>query len=168
MKEIYPEGTKFIYLTKTDELPAKGTEMLGLKIEGVPPYEHWERVKSNGLTDIRLAVMAFPIAPHQGYVYCLHWDDNTDLDLLDHRVTLNQYNDEDFMNSVKSQIQITKCFECGWEGLTLVMPTGDPYPNSPKLAKTKEERRYRRGGFIFTCPTCNTSLRQGVVKIFRT
>src|SRR5437016_347136 len=119
MREITAEGTTYHYFTLAEGVPK--TNESGVEIHAV---ESMERVLL-GSGDIRIVVIQWPRS-NRGSVYCLHWDDGSDLNALDIKVTEGTYTDDDFINSVKTQHIRTLCLHCKEAWDTLVMPTGDP------------------------------------------
>jgi hypothetical protein len=116
------------------------------------------------MSDIRV-VLSKLLQSDVLYLYFLHWDDESDLGKLDEKVVSGTFTDKDFENAVKTQLTETRCFNCNWEGYTLVMPPAEPYIGAPGLEQKKLALRTARQGFK-TCPNCGASLRQDVVKIF--
>jgi hypothetical protein len=60
--------------------------------------------------------------------------------LLDEKIENGTFTDEDFKNSVLTTFGKTKCFNCGWEGYTLVMFTADYYTIVPGLEAKKSQQ----------------------------
>lgn len=162
MKEIQAEGTTYFYLTKKEGLPSSGT--LDVAPMSIPNQMIWDAVLKTSMDDMRV-ILSSVLHPIPLYLYFLHWDDKSNLDVLDEKVLNGTFSDTDFVNSVKTQLTTTKCFKCGWQGHTLVMPPAEPYIGAPGLESKKVALRYERKGFK-TCPNCGASLTQDVVKIF--
>ncbi len=164
MKQIQAEGTSYIYYARQDDLPE--APVFGLEtIRKIPERTLWNELLLPAMDDFRLALISFHQPDTEAWVYYLHWNDGSQLDLLDKKVEDDSYTDEDFKHAVKTELQTTMCFACGWSGRTLVMPTGDPYLGAPGLDDVKLKLRVATMGFK-RCPTCGANLRQGVVKIF--
>lgn len=166
MKEIQAEGTRYMYFTENEEFPTEVA--LGLKIDNSLAHLFWENVIHKNMEDIRLVLIrGFNKPEEEARVCFLHWNDKSDLALLDEKVRENVYTDADFRSSIKTELRKTICFVCNWSGDTLVVPTGDPYIGAPGLEESKLKLRVATGGFK-KCPSCGSDLRQGVVKIFST
>lgn len=157
MKEIQAEGTRYIYFTRTDGIPA--ATVMGLDVKGIDPFMRQHLAESE---DVRLVLIPSPLWPDAAYVYYLHWDDGRDLVALDHKVEEGTYTDEDFRHAAKTLYQKTVCDDCHEDWDTLVMPTGDPYLGAPGL----EDVKIREHAVISRCPNCGAFFRQLVVKIF--
>ncbi len=163
MKQIQAEGTSYIYFTKAEGIPE--ASVMSCKVEGIADLEALESLLKSNMDDMRF-VLSKLLRPDILYFYVLHWDDDTDLNKLDERVLENSFTDEDFTNSVKTQLGRTKCFNCNWVGYTLVMRPAESYIGAPGLEQNKLALRYARHGFK-NCPNCGGSLRQDVVKILK-
>jgi hypothetical protein len=159
MYEIVAEGMPLLYFTKSDELPASvvnGKVVRGLRDE-LRTFIH-DAIQAN--SDFRLVLIAGDLKPDNLDVYYLHWDDNSDLDSLDDRVIKGLHTDEDFANSITTIYQRTLCTNCDWIGDTLVVP---PVGSTTIMSRLHDVKAPKRKNM--RCPTCNTYLRQFVVKI---
>jgi len=155
MHKVQAEGTTFWYVTG-DEDPADITST-GLVVEAPDP-ELAARIRQH--PDVRLVVFERMLKRTHGDVYYLFWNNGQDLVALDRRVLAGTYTDADFVASVKTTFQETRCDNCGSHWQTLVIPSGDPYPGAPGLL----QRKIALSKFEL-CPACRASLRQMVVKI---
>jgi len=162
MKQIEAEGTTYIYFGKEEAL--QDARILASDVMGIPDQTIWNSILKTDMSDMRI-ILSRLLQADRLYFYFLHWDDGSDLEILDTKVATNTFTDEDFIFSVKTQFKRTKCFNCNWEGYTLVMPPAEPYIGAPGLEPKKLSLRYERKGFK-TCPNCGANLTQDVVKIF--
>lgn len=80
--------------------------------------------------------------------------------LLDLNVEYGTFRDEDFIHSVKTFYQLTRCTVCASKWHTLILDL-DAYFDVPGLAREKLSR-----ATIRLCPNCGSILRQLVVKIW--
>ena len=164
MKEIQAEGITFFYLTKNDVLPHN--ELMGMTIRETPLLGSvWHTVIQENLDDMRAILISYGYRPKLLHVSFLHWNDGTDLDLLDRKVIDGKYNDNDFQNAVIAKFGRTICTKCNWEGYTLVFYTSEAYIDNAELEQEKMRSRQEAEGFM-KCPNCQTRLRQMVVKVF--
>jgi hypothetical protein len=159
MREIEPEGTSYIYFSKTDDLPAE--RVMGMMVSPIGPFMR-RQLQLRASTDFRLVLVRSPFRADDAWVYYLHWDDGTDLDAIDIAVKEGRYTDNDFRHAAKTEYQKTRCDGCHRAWDSLVMPTGDPYLGAPGL----DDIKLREHVVIQRCPNCGTSFRQLVVKIF--
>jgi len=158
MKEIEVEHTHYIYLSGVDNILE--TRKLELDIVGFEPSMS-KQIMDN--SDIRMVIIK-GFETKVGYVYYLHWDDESDLRSLDDKVEKGVFTNIDFKYAIKTLYDIVKCINNHtWE--VLVVPSGDPYLGNPGLMEKKIADRGNRNGFKM-CPLCKASLRQMVVKIF--
>lgn len=160
-KKIVAEKTEFIYLYKKDPYPLEGCLVNGLSVC------LFSRNSSNpenfvlDYLDMRIILVNNPLNSKSSILYYLHWDNNQDLEELDERIEKDEFTDEDFVCSIKTFAQETLCPKCGCKYNTLVVPSGDIYTGAPGLMNDKvKNKRYK------SCPSCLSSLRQLVVKIF--
>lgn len=162
MEKVIAENTEYLYFSEADGYPSE--KLLDSNVVGIPSNHVREHVLAGQFSDMRLALIRFPL---QGelFTYFLHWDTNVDLLKLDQKVLASSYTDRDFEDSIKTQLLMARCSQCNWEGYALVVPPGDPYIGAPGLDQKKVARRYARHGFK-NCPNCGAKFTQDVVKIF--
>ena len=164
MKAIEIENIKLIYFPKTVDLPDE--TVMGLQVTGLSFLRSiWDEISLNDFTDMRLILMKYSFQPDVWKIHFLHWDDGSNLEILDEKVAQGTFTDEDFKNAVITTLGRTKCFKCNWEGYTLVFFTSEAYVGVPELEQRKMKVRQSRNGFKM-CPNCGSKLRQLVVKIF--
>jgi hypothetical protein len=162
MKEIHVEGMKYFYCFKSDGLPSKNIEEMLIR-DNPLLHDAWDSVLQADFDDMRLILLASLFQPKILHPYFLHWDDDTNLDILDSKVASDTHTDADFHNAVISRFGKTFCTNCDWQGYTPVLFTAESYINQPELERTKID--LRQGSFKH-CPNCNVRLRQMVTKIF--
>ncbi len=168
--KVIAESAEYWYSPKVDELPHMTPD--GIKISHNFTSQTWRGILVPNMSDFRAVVSPYPIVSSTPALQVrplqfLHWDDNLDLELLDKKVIGTLANDGDFINSIKVEFHPTvQCRHCNWEGIGLVVDTGDSYIGAYGLGREKLNRRYERGGLIETCPVCGEALGIGIVKIF--
>ena len=156
MRQVQAEGTRFLYLTKGEDINSLNESELTLS--GSLPEETAAVLESN---DVRLTVFERMLRRKQGGPYFLLWQDGRDLNEVDARVTEGSYTDADFAAALRTTYQETTCDDCGTASKSLVIPPGDPYPGAPGL----QERKIASARFA-RCPRCRAAFRQMVVKTF--
>ena len=123
MINIQAEGLSYVYLTK-DDIDLATVKASGLKVVEYPMiYDNWGKIKADGFYDMRLVLFQYIFQLDANHLHFLHWDDGTNLDLLDGKINDSSYSDEDFHNSLITKFGRTKCFNCDWEGYTLAFST---------------------------------------------
>ncbi|MDQ2831048.1 MAG: hypothetical protein M3Y74_18625 [Chloroflexota bacterium] len=156
MKEITPEGTRYVYVSRREGIP--GSQVVGSHMGEIDPVM---TVYLSTSTDIRLVLLKFPWLPEQPLVpYYLYWDDGRDLDLLDTSVENGTYTDADFARAFKTEFVRTLCLACRQRWPSMVMPGGDSYLGAPGLI----DEKFKKARFL-RCPHCATPLRLAVVKV---
>lgn len=170
MKEIRAEHANYIYFTEADGLPQM--RVMGLQVKGFIPLP--QKYGTSG-ADTRFVLVKSPFRSEVGevaYFYYLHWNDGTDLTVLDQKVEERTFTDADFEDAVLTTYQRTRCMYCHHEWHTLHMHI-DHYLvlGSPRLPEQGNIRLFevkyaRRASTFKRCPNCGASLRQMVVKIF--
>lgn len=111
----------------------------------------------------RLSLFSSILSPKIMMPYALVWQsEKIDLMSLDERVLNDDFNDCDFKNSIRCYPHRTTCFSCGSIYLTLNVDPADPYPGNKGLLEEKMKNIH-----FYSCPNCNASLRQLVIKIIR-
>jgi DNA-directed RNA polymerase subunit RPC12/RpoP len=151
MITIKAEGTEYLYVPATSN-----PKLVDVKFE-VPMTVVEQLIQG---ADTRLALFKNMLPPHSLVPYWLVWQENKDLQMLDHRVLNGLSTDQDFTNAFRTVPQLTRCFTCGQTYRTLVIDAGDPYPGAPALRREKISKVK-----TLPCPLCGSSLRQIVVKI---
>ena len=155
MKEVRAEGTSYFYIASGNALAAARASLGTFE---VPSYVEG---RLDTAEDFRLVAVRNPLRRDKFLPYLLFWSQPLPLAELDQRVEAGTYGDADFASSIKTSYQVTLCGNCGRRWHTLVAPAGDPYLGAPGLMERK-----LAAASVLTCPSCNSSLRQLVVKIF--
>jgi hypothetical protein len=166
MINIQAEGLTYLYCTKDDDLTTIDYSKLAV-VQYPMIIDNWEIIKAQGFEDIRLVLFQYLFRLGVNHLRFLHWDDGTNLDVLDNKVRVNNFSDDDFRSSLITQFGKTKCFKCNWERYTLSFPTADAYIGIANLEARKFQERYKRNSFKH-CPNCGAGFTQLVVKIFDT
>lgn len=155
MYTVKAEGTKMFYLLGSEE----SSDLMSLDLSvSMPEPDALRRIRQS--LDVRLVVFESMLRRGRGNVYYMYWKNGKNLDDLDQRVASETYREEDFVDSVKTVFQESRCDRCGSRWRTLVIPPGDPYPGAPGLI----ERKIAMSKFV-ACPNCEASFRQMVVKV---
>ena len=154
MRKIKTEGTEFFIALYKDH---KLTEFP--LIADNPEQLKLTEIYNND--DVRLILFQSPFKTGHGILYWLYFEDPTLTENLDKKILDDSFNDNDFKRSVKTFYQVTECSNCQRKFHTLIIPPGDPYPGNPTLLQEK----INHFSEFLRCPSCNSRLRQMVVKI---
>lgn len=167
MKEITAEGTTYLYFARGDALP--DAAVLGRSILGFTyKLTDFMRAELERSEDVRLALILWrgpQLLPAGAvyFLYYLYWTDGTDLSALDEKVRRGTFTDADFAGAIKTEEQVTTCFQCGWKGHTLRFAVADIYQDNLSLYAQKHALA---GQHYQPCPSCAGDLRQPIVKIY--
>ncbi|SCC34349.1 hypothetical protein [Gilliamella intestini] len=188
MKWIKAEGVEFKYIFPNDKNFTEVEFLFKTKI--IDSYYNMPLLRDNDLPDelykiiqngnnTRLAIFKRPQFPKNqkenitfyDAPYCIVWPNyDIDLNVLDQKVINDTFNDQDFINSIKTYIQRVVCFTCHQEYVSLVIDPGAIYiildksgkPDSSKL-DLLEKKLHRVN--LKKCPNCSSSFTIYVAKI---
>jgi hypothetical protein len=124
-------------------------------------HEQMQRIEEYLISSNDIRLVYKNLLPNVLGISFLHWNDGTDLLLLDDELSGDKELTTYFSNAVICDFAHVRCFRCGWSSYALVFYS-DIYPASFRdLQFTKMAQRGRKN-----CPNCNEHLSLLVVKLF--
>jgi hypothetical protein len=125
MKLITAEGIQYRYFAAGEQIPSAselGIENQFLNLDS--KLKKAKRILPANTSDLRLVIVQRPPRDFRedAFVYYLHWDDGTDLGVLDQKVEIDTYSDADFERALLVEDSYTLCnrgCHYGWETLII-------------------------------------------------
>src|SRR5688572_12977817 len=112
MKRIIAEGIEYHYFSAGEDIPSAAELGIHSKHRDLDyQLAKAKRILPANISDLRLVILqgSTRTVNDQSFIYYLHWEDGTDLNMLDHKVESGSFTDDDFHRSLLVEDSYTGC-----------------------------------------------------------